>query len=115
MRGGVLQRTIAQVKAVEGVNFAVRRGETLGLVGESGCGKSTVGRMLVRLIDPTSGSIKFDGRDILQAKGSDLKTFAARCRSFFRTRFRRLIRARRWATASARGCWCMDSQRARAA
>src|SRR5512140_2987428 len=73
VRGGVLQRTVAEVKAVENVSFAVKRGETLGLVGESGCGKTTIGRMLVRLIEPTSGAISFEGRDILQAKGSDLK------------------------------------------
>ncbi len=73
VRGGVLMRTVAEVKAVEDVTFAVKHGETLGLVGESGCGKTTVGRMLVRLIDPTGGSIKFDGHDILQAKGTELK------------------------------------------
>jgi oligopeptide/dipeptide ABC transporter ATP-binding protein len=73
VRGGVLQRTIAQVKAVEGVSFTVKRGETLGLVGESGCGKTTIGRMLVRLIEPTRGSIIFEGRDILKTHGSDLK------------------------------------------
>ncbi len=73
VRGGVLMRTVAEVKAVEDVTFAVKRGETLGLVGESGCGKTTVGRMLVRLIDPTGGTIKFEGHDILQAKGTELK------------------------------------------
>jgi len=87
VRGGVLQRTIAQVKAVEGVNFTVRRGETLGLVGESGCGKTTIGRMLVRLIDPTSGSIKFDGRDILQAKGTDLKNLRREMQIIFQDPF----------------------------
>ncbi len=87
VRGGVLQRTIAQVKAVEGVSFNVRRGETLGLVGESGCGKTTIGRMLVRLIDPTSGSIKFDGHDILQAKGSDLKNLRREMQIIFQDPF----------------------------
>jgi len=87
VRGGVLQRTIAQVKAVEGVGFTVRRGETLGLVGESGCGKTTIGRMLVRLIDPTGGSIKFDGRDILQAKGSDLKNLRREMQIIFQDPF----------------------------
>ncbi len=87
VRGGVLQRTIAEVKAVESVSFTVRRGETLGLVGESGCGKTTVGRMLVRLIDPTSGSIKFDGRDILQAKGSDLKNLRREMQIIFQDPF----------------------------
>jgi ABC-type microcin C transport system duplicated ATPase subunit YejF len=87
VRGGVLQRTIAEVKAVEDVSFAVRRGETLGLVGESGCGKTTVGRMLVRLVDPTSGSITFDGRDILQAKGSDLKNLRREMQIIFQDPF----------------------------
>ncbi len=87
VRGGVLQRTIAEVRAVEGVSFTVRRGETLGLVGESGCGKTTVGRMLVRLIDPTSGTIKFDGRDILQAKGSDLKNLRREMQIIFQDPF----------------------------
>jgi peptide/nickel transport system ATP-binding protein len=73
VHGGILQRTVAQVRAVENVSFAVKRGETLGMVGESGCGKTTIGRMLVRLISPTSGSIRFDGRDILPLKGDDLK------------------------------------------
>ncbi len=87
VRGGVLQRTIAEVKAVEDVSFAVRRGETLGLVGESGCGKTTIGRMLVRLIDPTSGSITFDGRDILQAKGSNLKNLRREMQIIFQDPF----------------------------
>ena len=52
MRGGVLMRTVAQVQAVEDVSFVVKRGETLGLVGESGCGKSTVGKLLIRLLEP---------------------------------------------------------------
>ncbi len=73
VRGGILQRTIAQVQAVENVSFTVKRGETLGLVGESGCGKTTIGRMIVRLTEPTSGAIRFEGQDILPLKGNDLK------------------------------------------
>jgi oligopeptide/dipeptide ABC transporter ATP-binding protein len=64
VRGGLLQRTVAKVHAVSDVSFEVRRGETLGLVGESGCGKSTTGRLLLSLIRPTSGSVRFEGRDI---------------------------------------------------
>jgi len=63
-RGIILQRQIGAVRAVDGVSFSVRPGETLGLVGESGCGKSTAGRTLTKLVDPTGGSIIFDGRDI---------------------------------------------------
>lgn len=64
IRKGLLQRQSGAVKAVDGVSFSVRRGETLSLVGESGCGKTTTGRMLTRLIEPTGGSVVFDGRDI---------------------------------------------------
>ena len=62
--GGVLHRKVGEVKAVDDVSFTIRRGETLGLVGESGCGKTTVGRTLLRLIEPTGGRIVFDGTDI---------------------------------------------------
>jgi len=61
---GLVRRTIGQVQAVDGVSFSVKRGSSLGLVGESGCGKSTTGRLITRLYDPTSGSMKFDGREI---------------------------------------------------
>jgi peptide/nickel transport system ATP-binding protein/oligopeptide transport system ATP-binding protein len=73
VKGGVLQRTVANVRAVDDVSFDIRRGETLGLVGESGCGKTTLGRMLVRLLTPTAGTIDFDGTDIASLKGADLK------------------------------------------
>ncbi|MFI6337133.1 ABC transporter ATP-binding protein [Streptomyces sp. NPDC050535] len=64
IRKGVLQRQVAAVKAVDGIDFEVRKGETLGVVGESGCGKSTMGRVITRLQDPTEGSIEFEGKDI---------------------------------------------------
>ena len=72
VKGGILRRTVANLRAVDGVTFAIRRGETLGLVGESGCGKSTAGRMLVRLLEPTTGSIIFDGEDLAHAEGTEL-------------------------------------------
>ncbi len=74
VKTGVLQRVSAYVQAVDDVSFTVRTGETLGLVGESGCGKTTVGRTVLRLTDPTSGSVEFDGKDVLKLKGKDLKT-----------------------------------------
>jgi len=75
VKGGVFQRTVGEVQAVSGVDLDIFRGETLGLVGESGCGKTTFGRMLVRLLEPTAGSIEFDGRDVTHLGRSDLDTF----------------------------------------
>lgn len=74
VHGGTFQRVVGWVQAVDDVSFYVKEGETLGLVGESGCGKTTVGRTMLRLIEPTSGSIFIDGVDILKLKGKDLKT-----------------------------------------
>jgi len=72
-KGLIFQRQIGAVKAVDGVSFDVEQGETLGIVGETGCGKSTTARLLCRLMDATSGTITFDGRDVGALKGDDLK------------------------------------------
>ncbi|ANU19847.1 peptide ABC transporter substrate-binding protein [Planococcus plakortidis] len=71
--GGFFKRTIGNVKAVDDVSFAIRKGETLGLVGESGCGKSTAGRTILRLMKPTGGEILFEGKDITRLSGSKLQ------------------------------------------
>jgi oligopeptide/dipeptide ABC transporter ATP-binding protein len=73
VRGGLMQRVVAWVQAVDDVTFKVKKGETLGLVGESGCGKTTVGRTMLRLIEPTGGKVLFRGENVFDLRGRELK------------------------------------------
>jgi oligopeptide transport system ATP-binding protein len=83
VRAGLLQRSAGWVKAVDGVSFAINEGETVGLVGESGCGKTTLGRTILRLIEPTEGEIWFDGQNITKLDGANLKPFRRKAQMIF--------------------------------
>jgi peptide/nickel transport system ATP-binding protein len=80
---GVLKKQVGTVRAVDGINFTVRRGETVGIVGESGCGKSTTATSMLRLEEPTGGSVRFDGEDILGYDDAELKGFRRRAQMIF--------------------------------
>ena len=84
---GLLQRAAGTVFAVDGVSFSIAQGETLGLVGESGCGKSTVGRTILRLIEPTDGIIKIDGRDITHLSKAELRPYRRQMQIIFQDPF----------------------------
>lgn len=82
-RGLIFERTIAEVKAVDGVSMSIRRGEALGLVGESGCGKTTIGRAILKLLKPTDGAIRFDGVDTATFGPAELAGFRRRVQAIF--------------------------------
>src|SRR4030042_5107968 len=83
VKGGIFQRTVAWVKAVENVSFTIRRGEPLGLVGESGCGKTTIGRCVLMLYQPTAGDIVFEGRSLTKMRGRDIRRMRRRMQVIF--------------------------------
>ncbi len=87
VKGGVLRRTVARVHAVEDVSFTIMKGKTLSLVGESGCGKSTVGRSLIRLVEPTSGDVNLDGQNILSLNPKDMRKARSNIQMVFQDPF----------------------------
>ena len=82
-QGIIFQRTVGYIKAVDGVTFSIVRGETLGLVGESGCGKSTTGRAILQLYQPTAGDVFFDGQNLIELKGEALRRMRRRMQMIF--------------------------------
>jgi len=87
VKKGILSRTVGEVRAVDGVSFTIKRGETLGLVGESGCGKTTVGRTILRLIEPTAGRVSFNGENLLELDGEQLRSLRASLQIIFQDPF----------------------------
>ena len=83
IKAGVLQKTVGKVRSVDGVSFSIERGKTFGLVGESGCGKTTIGRTLIRLVEPTSGQAILNGQDIFSLNKKDLKALRPKLQMIF--------------------------------
>ena len=82
-KGIVVQRHVGDVKAVDGVSFDIRRGETLGMVGESGCGKSTIGRTILRLLEPTAGKVTFEGKVLNDLSGEEMRKMRSQMQMIF--------------------------------
>ena len=83
IKSGIIKKTIGNVKAVDGVSFKIRRGETMGLVGESGCGKSTCGRTILRLLEKTSGEVLLEGVDVFSLSKEELRKMRPRMQIVF--------------------------------
>jgi len=81
--GIIMQRKIAEIKAVDGVSFSIRKGETLGLVGESGCGKTTTGRCILRLYEPTGGTVHYEGRNLQEMNSGEMRAMRRKMQIIF--------------------------------
>ena len=93
IKGGLFSREVDRVHAVDGVSFSIAAGETLGMVGESGCGKSTTGRCILRLIEPSSGEVQFNGQDVTAMNPQALREVRRDMQIIFRIRSPRSTRA----------------------
>ena len=83
IKGGIFQTTVGQVKAVDDVSFSIKKGQVMGLVGESGCGKSTTGRTMLQLLKPTSGEMYYDGVDTFKLSGKELNKYRTKMQIVF--------------------------------
>ena len=113
VRRGMFLRTIGHVQAVDGVSFTIGRGQTLGLVGESGCGKTTTARLVVQLEQPDAGQVLLDGTDTAGLTGAALRRFRTATQMISRTPTLRSTRTTRRAASWGNRCWCTACARGR--